>query len=713
MMIVRARQSRWQFAGVSFARWLGFSLAVFIDCFLFFPALAGGSYLPLQQFGGGVVEGPAGVAVNDATGNVYVAEIGRNGVGEFDAAHNAVGSLDTSGVTGSFEGPLGVAVDNSCFLLHESGGACVDPSNGFVYVSGFGVVAESGALAVDVFNAAGGFERQIAGTPTLSFARVMSLTVDAQGDLWVGAEVEEGASSIVAEFSDTGAFIGQFTPNEFFNSGVGVDAAGNVFWLTGGGVEKYVGGFPAGYAGALFVGVSPSPSALAVDSSSGGGDLFVDDRNVIKVYDPAGALVPGEEALGSGPGEIPSGTFSRGIAVDSATGTIYVSLESSVGFFEVFNGPLVGVEPVSGVQEAGARATLRGTVDPRGSSVVECVFEYGIGGFSQSVPCAQQAGSGSAPVAVSASVEGLAANAVYEYRLRARSEAGAGRTKTPGETQAFRSAPALPVAGSVFASGVSPFSATLNGSIDPRNAPVGYHFVYVEAAGYQPEASDPYQAGALVPLPDLYTPAKEQPDTVVPQTLSGLRPGTVYHFALLASGPGGVLRTPDQTFETPGIPLPAVSTGLPGGVSESAATLTGSIDPHGWETTYTFEYGASPGYGQDWPTVQIPLGSMEGGQGVSVYVERLQPGTTYHYRLTASNATGIAYGPDETFTTSNYPTSVVQEAPLLKTTLGVDPRSLQHPGKPGHKPGKHKPRHKSSKKKKKKGKAKHAARGKR
>jgi len=48
-------------------------------------------------------------------------------------------------------------------------------------------------------------------------------------------------------------------------------------------------------------------------------------------------------------------------------------------------------------------------------------------------------------------------------------------------------------------------------------------------------------------------------------------------------------------------------------------------------------------------------------------LEDLQPGTTYYYRLVATNADGTTYGEDETFTTPGYLSPIIQPAtpPLL------------------------------------------------
>ena len=56
-----------------------------------------------------------------------------------------------------------------------------------------------------------------------------------------------------------------------------------------------------------------------------------------------------------------------------------------------------------------------------------------------------------------------------------------------------------------------------------------------------------------------------------------------------------------------------------------------------------------------------------GSQPVSILLQNLSPGTTYHYRLVATNGGGTAYGADGTFTTAEYPLSIIQTAPVLGT----------------------------------------------
>jgi phospholipase C len=85
------------------------------------------------------------------------------------------------------------------------------------------------------------------------------------------------------------------------------------------------------------------------------------------------------------------------------------------------SGPL----PVTGTADPTSKstATLSGTVDPEGSEVTNCRFEYGTtSAYGAGVPCSPPPGSGRSPVAVSALLTGLAAGTTYHYRLVAASE---------------------------------------------------------------------------------------------------------------------------------------------------------------------------------------------------------------------------------------------------------------------------------------------------
>jgi hypothetical protein len=73
------------------------------------------------------------------------------------------------------------------------------------------------------------------------------------------------------------------------------------------------------------------------------------------------------------------------------------------------------------------------------------------------------------------------------------------------------------------------------------------------------------------------------------------------------------------------------------------------VNPNARSTTYDFEYGTTTSYG--WTTASQRAGSGATAVNVMANLTGLTAGATYHYRLYASSASGIAYGSDRTFTT--------------------------------------------------------------
>jgi len=83
-------------------------------------------------------------------------------------------------------------------------------------------------------------------------------------------------------------------------------------------------------------------------------------------------------------------------------------------------------------------------------------------------------------------------------------------------------------------------------------------------------------------------------------------------------------------------------------IASHSATLNGTVDPHGLSTTVYFQYERTTAYGSRTPN-QIKTGNNY--QNVSANLSGLTAGTTYHFRIVASNTAGIRYGSDRTFST--------------------------------------------------------------
>jgi hypothetical protein len=98
---------------------------------------------------------------------------------------------------------------------------------------------------------------------------------------------------------------------------------------------------------------------------------------------------------------------------------------------------------------------------------------------------------------------------------------------------------------------------------------------------------------------------------------------------------------------------PSATTGAANGVTQSSATVNGTVDPQGMATTYRFEYGTSSSYGLQ--TGDVDAGSGSGSVDASATLTGLTSDTTYHYRLVATNAAGVTRGSDRTLKTDARP----------------------------------------------------------
>jgi hypothetical protein len=127
-------------------------------------------------------------------------------------------------------------------------------------------------------------------------------------------------------------------------------------------------------------------------------------------------------------------TYHFRISATNAGGT---SFGSDQTFKTLPNPPTVLTEGASSITQTSA--TLNATVNPNGGEVTECKLEYGTTlSYGSSAACVPAPGSGTSPVAVSASVGTLSENSTYHYRIVATNAGGT----SDGSDQTFKTAPA-------------------------------------------------------------------------------------------------------------------------------------------------------------------------------------------------------------------------------------------------------------------------------
>lgn len=197
--------------------------------------------------------------------------------------------------------------------------------------------------------------------------------------------------------------------------------------------------------------------------------------------------------------------------------------------------------------------------------------------------------------------------------------------------------PPVPVASATTnaATNVTDTSATLGGSVNPNGSSTTVYFEYGTSTAYGSQTAN-----------QVFTGNTSQ---AVTANVTGLATGTTYHYRLVAKNAGGTSVGSDVTFTTATptpTPAPGVTTNAATLVSDTAATLNGTVNPNGSSTTVHFEYGTSTAYGTSTPD-QTFAGSVS--QSVSANITGLIAGTTYHFRIVATNAGGTVNGNDVTF----------------------------------------------------------------
>ncbi len=175
--------------------------------------------------------------------------------------------------------------------------------------------------------------------------------------------------------------------------------------------------------------------------------------------------------------------------------------------------PIVTTSAATGKQPQ--QATLNGTVNSNGTTLSNCHFEYGPStSYGSSVPC-------SGPESGESATASLSPGTAYHFRIVATNASGTAYGNdetftTPGPVEAVTE----------VATGVQQTEAVLNGTVNPRGYDAKYYFQYGETTAY----------GASTPESDAGAGSGSEPEKA---TITGLVPGTMYHYRLVATS-GGV-----------------------------------------------------------------------------------------------------------------------------------------------------------------------------
>src|SRR6266508_1132554 len=232
----------------------------------------------------------------------------------------------------------------------------------------------------------------------------------------------------------------------------------------------------------------------------------------------------------------------------------------------------------------------------------------------------------------------------------------------------FNGIPPAPVVTTNNATNVASFSATLNGSLNPRESTTTVYFQYGLTTSYGSNTPMQTRTGNTV--------------HAISANISGLSASTTYHFRIVAHNAGGIAYGSDRTFTTlSATGPPVVITNLASYIASFSARLNGSVDPHGLTTTVYFQYGTTTSYGLT-SAIQSKTGNTY--QNVAATIGGLTASTTYHFRIVATNSSGTRYGSDRTFTTlsaTGPPVAITKPAtnvasPSATLNGSVDPHGL-------------------------------------
>ena len=326
---------------------------------------------------------------------------------------------------------------------------------------------------------------------------------------------------------------------------------------------------------------------------------------------------------------LPGKVYHFRIVATNSAGTVQ---GLDVQYIVVCLAPTVNTLSASGLTASGA--TLNGQVNANGcSSVVS--FEYGeTTSYGQLATATPSSVTGNTLTSVSAAISGLLPGKIYHYRTKSVNSAGT----TIGLDMQFTTLCIAPIV-SVQTVNQTPTTATLSALVNPNGCSTNVIFDYGETTSYGSSANG--------------TPSNLTGNGISPVSATiSIMPGKTYHFRVRAINSSGTTTSIDYVFTSSCTAPSAIALG-PTPITNTTATIYGTVNSNnvnGCTTTVTFEYGLTTLYGS---SIAATPGTVTGNQNVQVSaaLTGLQPGTGYHYRVSANNGFNTVKSGDMYFVT--------------------------------------------------------------
>jgi sugar lactone lactonase YvrE len=163
--------------------------------------------------GNGQFSGPWGIAIDPATGHIFVADVYNNRVQEFDSSGTYVSQFGTTGTgNGQFKNPYGLAFNRAGNLL----------------------VVDTGNCRVQEFKTSGSYQAQFGtcGTGDGQFSSPYGIATDLEGNSFVTdsgnrrVQIFNAKNAFVQKFGTAGTKSGQFSN---VTTGIAIDPSGNAY----------------------------------------------------------------------------------------------------------------------------------------------------------------------------------------------------------------------------------------------------------------------------------------------------------------------------------------------------------------------------------------------------------------------------------------------------------------------------------------------------